>query len=71
MLPAVQQGLFGANSAARGSAVARLVPPREVPAANSLGATVLLAGALFGPMAAGALTRSRACRRSTCSTRSG
>lgn len=54
-LLAVQQGLFGINSAARGSAIPRLVPPGELAAANSLGATVMLAGALFGPMLAGAL----------------
>jgi len=55
VLLAVQQGLFGINSAARGAAIPRLVPQEEVPAANSLGATVMLAGALFGPMVAGAL----------------
>lgn len=55
VLLAAQQGLFGINSAARGSAIPRLVPDEELPAANSLGATVMLAGALFGPMVAGAL----------------
>lgn len=55
VLLAVQQGLFGVNSAARGAAIPRLVPEEEVPAANSLGATVMLGGALFGPMVAGAL----------------
>jgi MFS family permease len=55
VLLAAQQGLFGVNSAARGSAIPRLVPAQELPAANSLGATVMLAGALFGPMVAGAL----------------
>lgn len=55
VLLAAQQGLFGVNSAARGSAIPRLVAAEEVPAANSLGATVMLAGALFGPMLAGAL----------------
>ena len=55
VLLAAQQGLFGVNSAARGSAIPRLVPEEELPAANSLGATVMLAGALFGPMVAGAL----------------
>ncbi len=54
-LLAAQQGLFGVNAAARGSAIPRLVPEEQLPAANSLGATVLLAGALFGPMVAGAL----------------
>jgi MFS family permease len=55
VLLAAQQGLFGINSAARGSAIPRLVPEAELPAANSLGATVMLGGALFGPMIAGAL----------------
>jgi len=54
-LLAAQQGLFGVNSAARGSAIPRLVPEAELPAANAMGATVMLAGALFGPMLAGAL----------------
>ena len=55
LLLAVQQGLFGINSAARGSAIPRLVPESQLAAANSLGATVMLSGALFGPMLAGAL----------------
>jgi len=55
VLLATQQGLFGINSAARGSAIPRLVPQSELAAANSLGATVMLSGALFGPMLAGAL----------------
>jgi MFS family permease len=55
LLLAAQQGLFGINSAARGSAIPRLVPKSELAAANSLGATVMLSGALFGPMVAGAL----------------
>lgn len=55
LLLAAQQGLFGVNSAARGSAIPRLVPEEQLPAANALSSTVLLAGALFGPMVAGAL----------------
>lgn len=55
LLLAVQQGLFGVNSAARGAAIPRLVPEEQLPAANSLFSTVLLSGALFGPMVAGAL----------------
>jgi MFS family permease len=55
LLLAAQQGLFGVNAAARGSAIPRLVSEAELPAANSLNATVLLTGALFGPMVAGAL----------------
>ncbi|MGH3417309.1 MAG: MFS transporter, partial [Actinocrinis sp.] len=55
VLLAAQQGLFGINSAARGSAIPRLVPESELTAANSLGASVMLVGSLFGPMLAGAL----------------
>ena len=55
LLLAVQQGLFGVNAAAEGAAIPRLVPAAELPAANSLNSTVMLAGALFGPMLAGAL----------------
>jgi MFS family permease len=55
LLLAVQQGLFGVNSAAQGAAIPRLVPEAELAAANSLGATAMLTGALFGPMVAGAL----------------
>jgi MFS family permease len=55
LLLAVQQGLFGVNAAARGSAIPRLVPEELLPAANSLNSTVFLTGALFGPMVAGAL----------------
>ncbi len=55
LLLAAQQGLFGVNSAARGSAIPRLVPTSQLAAANSLGATVMMVGSLFGPMLAGAL----------------
>ena len=55
LLLAAQQGLFGVNAAARGAAIPRLVPEEQLPAANSLFSMVLLAGALFGPMVAGAL----------------
>jgi MFS family permease len=55
LLLAVQQGLFGVNAAAEGAAIPRLVPVEQLPAANSLNSTVMLSGALFGPMVAGAL----------------
>jgi MFS family permease len=54
-LTALQQAMFGLNSPARGAAIPRLVPPRELAAANALGATTMLTGALFGPLLAGAL----------------
>lgn len=55
LLLAVQQGLYGINSAALGSAIPRLVPQEQLAAANSLTATEMLTGSLFGPMFAGAL----------------
>lgn len=54
-LMALQQAMFGLNSPARGAAIPRLVPEQELAAANSLGATTMLTGALFGPLLAGAL----------------
>jgi MFS family permease len=54
-LTALQQAMFGLNSPARGAAIPRLVPPQELAAANALGATTMLTGALFGPLLAGAL----------------
>lgn len=55
VLLAVQQALFGMNSPARGAAIPRLVPRAELPAANALNSTVMLTGALFGPLLAGSL----------------
>lgn len=55
VLLAVQQALFGLNSPARASAIPRLVPVSQLAAANALNSTVLQTGALFGPLAAGAL----------------
>ncbi|HEV3169043.1 MAG TPA: MFS transporter [Actinocrinis sp.] len=54
-LMALQQAMFGLNSPARGAAIPRLVPKRELAAANALGSTTMLTGALFGPLLAGAL----------------
>ena len=54
-LMAVQQAMFGLNSPARGAAIPRLVPEQELAAANALGSTTMLTGALFGPLLAGAL----------------
>lgn len=55
VLLAVQQGLFGLNSPARGSAIPRLIPPKELAAANALSSTVFGLGAVAGPLLAGAL----------------
>jgi MFS family permease len=49
------QGCLGANQAARGSVVPRLVPQELLPAANSLDAMVRWLGPVLGPLIAGAL----------------
>jgi hypothetical protein len=55
VLVGAQQALFGANAAARGAAVPRLVPAGLLPAANALTSTVFWLGAITGPLLAGAL----------------
>ncbi len=55
VLIAVQQGLFGANSPARGASLPRLVPVEELAAANALNTTVMGMGGIVGPLLAGAL----------------
>ena len=54
-LVAVQQGLFGANTAVRGAVVPRLVPTELLPAANTLQSSVIYAGGIAGPLLAGTL----------------
>jgi MFS family permease len=54
-LLAVQQAFFGLNSPARGAAIPRLVPAKELAAANALSSTVFGLGAVAGPLLAGAL----------------
>jgi MFS family permease len=55
LLLALQQAFFGLNSPARNASVARLVPARELAAANALGSTVMQTGLVAGPMLAGVL----------------
>ncbi|UXY25793.1 MFS transporter [Streptomyces sp. HUAS TT20] len=55
VLLAMQQAFFGLNSPARNASIARLVPERELPAANALGSTVMQTGLVAGPLLAGAL----------------
>lgn len=55
VLVGVQQALFGMNMPARTASVARLVPIGELPAATALNSTVMQAGWIAGPLAAGAL----------------
>jgi MFS family permease len=55
LLLGVNQAFFAVNMPTRSAVIARLVPVELLPAAISLGATVMQFGAVFGPMAAGAL----------------
>jgi Transmembrane secretion effector len=55
VLVGLQQALFGMNMPARSASVARLVPIGELPAAIALNSTVMQAGWIAGPLAAGAL----------------
>jgi MFS family permease len=55
VLMAVQQAFFGMNQPAESSAIPRLVPISELPAANALNATVMQFGAVVGPLLAGVL----------------
>ncbi|MDN3353161.1 MFS transporter [Actinomadura sp. DC4] len=54
-LVAVQQALFGANAAASGAAIPRLVPAADLPAANVLRSTVVSSAGIAGPLLAGGL----------------
>src|SRR5882757_6858419 len=51
----VNQAFFAVNMPTRSAVIARLVPVELLPAAISLGATMMQFGAVLGPMAAGAL----------------
>jgi MFS family permease len=51
----VQQGFFAVNQPTRWAVLPRLLPDRLLPAANSLNMTVMQAGAIAGPLAAGVL----------------
>ena len=55
VLLAVQQGFFAVNQPTRSAIIPRLIPLRQLPAANSLNMTVFNFGAIAGPMLAGAL----------------
>jgi MFS family permease len=52
---AVQQAFFGVNQPTRSAIIPKLVEPELLPAANSLGMTVTMAGAIAGPLVAGVL----------------
>jgi hypothetical protein len=54
-LLSVQQAFFAINSPTRSAAIPRMVPPEQLPAANSLNMTVMQFGAIVGPLLAGVL----------------
>ncbi|MCW2819762.1 MAG: transporter permease [Marmoricola sp.] len=51
----LQQAFFAVNQPTRSAVLPRLLPPHLLPAANSLSMTVMQAGAIGGPLIAGAL----------------
>jgi MFS family permease len=51
----VQQAFFGVNQPTRSAILPKLLPPELLPAANSLNMTIFMAGAIGGPLVAGAL----------------
>ena len=55
ILFAVQQAFFAINQPTRSAVLPRLLPPAQLPAANSLNMTVTGAGAIAGPLVGGAL----------------
>ncbi|WP_235532603.1 MULTISPECIES: MFS transporter [unclassified Nocardioides] len=52
---AVQQAFFAINQPTRSAVLPKILPMRLLPAANSLNMTVMMAGAIAGPMIGGAL----------------
>lgn len=51
----LQQACFGVNQPTRSAVLPRLLPAAQLPAANALNMTVMMAGAIAGPMIGGAL----------------
>ena len=51
----VQQAFFAVNMPTRSAVLPRILPPEQIPAANSLNMTVFQFGAIGGPLFAGAL----------------
>jgi MFS family permease len=52
---AVQQAFFAINQPTRSAILPKLLPPEQLPAANSLNMTVMQAGGIAGPLVGGAL----------------
>ena len=57
VLTALQSGAMGVSSAARGAIIPRLVPVRELPAANALNMTATTISMTAGPLLAGVLVQ--------------
>ncbi len=51
----LQQAFFGVNQPTRSAVLPRLLPSAQLPAASALNMTVMMAGAIAGPMIGGAL----------------
>jgi transmembrane secretion effector len=51
----VQQAFFAVNQPTRSALLPKLVPPHQLPAANSLNITIFQAGAIAGPLVGGVL----------------
>ncbi|WP_090354643.1 MFS transporter [Mycolicibacterium fluoranthenivorans] len=54
-LLSLQQVFYAVNSPTRAAAIPRMLPPEQLPAANSLNMTVMQFGAIVGPLLAGML----------------
>lgn len=52
---ALQQACFGINQPTRAAVLPRILPTEQLPAANSLNMTVMMFGAIAGPLVGGAL----------------
>jgi MFS family permease len=52
---AVQQAFFAVNQPTRSAVLPKLLPDKQLPAANSLNMTVMMAGGIAGPLVGGAL----------------
>ncbi|GGG22362.1 MFS transporter [Rhodococcoides trifolii] len=57
VLLGVQQAFFAINQPTRSAIIPRLLPPEQLPAANSLNMTVFNFGAIAGPLLAGVLIK--------------
>jgi MFS family permease len=53
----IQQAFFAINQPTRNAIIPRLLPPQQLPAANSLNMTVFNFGAIAGPLLAGVLIK--------------